>query len=157
MMFWNCVSNKLCFVQQNGGACWLWSFFSLFSEGKESHQDKVISPMTLVKFFFIKIWWFILKKRYISALLVPLYHVLSYLSRVTSTGFFCVACIMFTEFTIFYRSYGKIFQPTPESKGIQNYSHFLIRKTTCFLISNAFFTSVSFLLSLLIVLYVSYT
>ena len=42
-----------------------------------------------------------LKERYISALLVLGYYVLSYLWRVTSMYFFCVACIMFTEFTIF--------------------------------------------------------
>ena len=42
-----------------------------------------------------------LKERYISALLVLGYYVLSYLWRVASMYFFCVACIMFTEFTNF--------------------------------------------------------
>ena len=92
-------------VRMRGGRgktiVFVWSFFSLLSEGKETHEEKVISPITWAIFFFISIWWFMLKERYISALLVLRYHVLSYWSRVTSMCFFCVACIILTEFKIF--------------------------------------------------------
>ena len=81
-------------------------FVVFWRKRKSSRQSNISDDVS--KFFFIKIWWFMLKKRYISALLVLAYHVLSYLSRVTSMCFFCVAWIMFTEFTFFYCSYEKI-------------------------------------------------
>ena len=82
-------------------------FVVFWRKRKSSRQSNISDDVS--KFFFIKIWWFMLKKRYISALLVLAYHVLSYLSRVTSMCFFCVACIMFIEFTFFfYCSYKKI-------------------------------------------------
>ena len=97
---WSNLYSSFFLSKENDSVCWVVIFlFVVFWRKKKSSRQRNISD-DVSNFFFIRIWWVMLKETYISALLVLGYHVLSYLSRVRSMCFFGIACIMFPEFTI---------------------------------------------------------